>query len=173
MKKRNLLILSHKGFIGKSLFNYFLNNNNYNVQGLGSDECNLLDKNLCEKILRPKIKKKTTVIFLSSYLRNISDNVSILKNNISLISNFLESVNKKYIEQFIYFSSTCIYGRPPKSLPINENSNIINNNFYGLSKNVSEDILSLYLDCPLSIIRIPGVYGVFDKNSAEQVSTSL
>ena len=83
-----------------------------------------------------------------------------------MITNLLNSIENKFVEHFIFFSSTCLYGRPPKSIPINESLECVPNGYYGLSKYVSEKFLRLRLACPISIIRIPGVYGKFDNNKS-------
>ena len=166
MNKRNLLIISNRGFIGKSIFNSLKIYKDYSVYGLNSQNCNLLNLNKTKKTISKIINKPFTIIFLSTFGRFPEDNYSVFNKNIKMITNFLNSINKAFIEQFIFFSSTCLYGRPPKSLPMHENLECIPNSYYGLSKYVSESLIKLQLSCPITIIRIPGVYGELDNNKS-------
>lgn len=166
MNKRNILIISNRGFIGKSIFNSLIKNKEYNIYGLNSENCNLLNFENTNKTINKIIDKPFTIIFLSTFGRFPEDNYSVFNKNVTMISNFLNSINVNFIEQFIFFSSTCLYGRPPKSIPINEGLECIPNGYYGLSKYVSENLIKLKLKCPISIIRIPGVYGKLDNNKS-------
>jgi len=166
LNKRNILIISNKGFIGKSLYNSFKINKNYHLYGLNSESCDLLNYEKTQTAFSKIVNQPTTIIFLSAYGRFPEDNYEIYNKNVTMITNLLNSVDKKLIEQFIFFSSTCLYGRPPKILPITEVNECIPNGYYGLSKFVSESLIKLQLTCPVSIIRIPGVYGTLNKNKS-------
>ena len=166
MNTRNILLISDRGFIGKSLFNALSNNKEHNIYGLNSDNCNLLYEEKTKAAISKILIKPYTIIFLSTFGRFPEDNYDVYNKNVTMITNLLNSVDMNLIEQFIFFSSTCLYGRPPKILPITEVNECIPNGYYGLSKFVSESLIKLQLACPVSIIRIPGVYGILDKNKS-------
>lgn len=165
-RKKNILIISNRGFIGKSLYEYFTNQKVHNIIGLNSETCDLLDINKTKKAISKVLVKPFTIVFLSTYGRFPEDNYSVYEKNTKMITNLLNSIENKFVEHFIFFSSTCLYGRPPKSIPISEALECVPNGYYGLSKYVSEKFLRLKLACPISIIRIPGVYGKFDNNKS-------
>ena len=166
MNTRNILIISDRGFIGQSLFNALSNNKEHNIYGLNSDNCDLLNKEKTKAAISKIIIKPFTIIFLSTFGRFPEDNYDVYNKNVTMITNLLNSIDISFIEQFIFFSSTCLYGRPPQVLPITEANECIPNGYYGLSKFVSESLIKLHLTCPVSIIRIPGVYGKLDKNKS-------
>jgi len=166
LNTRNILLISDRGFIGKSLFNALSNNKEHNIYGLNSDNCNLLYEEKTKAAISKILIKPFTIIFLSTFGRFPEDNYDVYNKNVTMITNLLNSVDMNLIEQFIFFSSTCLYGRPPKILPITEVNECIPNGYYGLSKFVSESLIKLQLACPVSIIRIPGVYGILDKNKS-------
>jgi len=166
LNTRNILLISDRGFIGKSLFNALSNNKEHNIYGLNSDNCNLLYEEKTKAAISKILIKPYTIIFLSTFGRFPEDNYDVYNKNVTMITNLLNSVDMNLIEQFIFFSSTCLYGRPPKILPITEVNECIPNGYYGLSKFVSESLIKLQLACPVSIIRIPGVYGILDKNKS-------
>ena len=166
MNTRNILLISDRGFIGKSLFNALSNNKEHNIYGLNSDNCNLLNEEKTKAAISKILIKPFTIIFLSTFGRFPEDNYDVYNKNVTMITNLLNSIDINLIEQFIFFSSTCLYGRPPKILPITEVNECIPNGYYGLSKFVSESLIKLQLTCPVSIIRIPGVYGKLDQNKS-------
>ena len=164
MSIKNILIISNRGFIGKSIFKDLKNNKKYNIYGLNSDNCDLLNINKTKKTISKVIIKPFTIIFLSTFGRIPKDNYDVYNKNTTMISNLLNNIDTNLIEQFIFFSSTCLYGRPPNKIPIIETQECVPNGYYGLSKFVSESLIKLHLKCPISIIRIPGVYGELDNN---------
>lgn len=166
MNTRNILLISDRGFIGKSLFNALSNNKEHNIYGLNSDNCNLLNEEKTKAAISKILIKPFTIIFLSTFGRFPEDNYDVYNKNVTMITNLLNSIDINLTEQFIFFSSTCLYGRPPKILPLTEVNECIPNGYYGLSKFVSESLIKLQLTCPVSIIRIPGVYGKLDQNKS-------
>jgi len=166
LNTRNILLISDRGFIGKSLFNALSNNKEHNIYGLNSDNCNLLNEEKTKAAISKILIKPFTIIFLSTFGRFPEDNYDVYNKNVTMITNLLNSIDINLTEQFIFFSSTCLYGRPPKILPLTEVNECIPNGYYGLSKFVSESLIKLQLTCPVSIIRIPGVYGKLDQNKS-------
>lgn len=164
--KKKIYIISNRGFIGKTLYLNFKKNNKFKTYGLNSDNCNLLKYSECSKILNKITNEKVSIIFLSTFGRLPKDNYNVYEKNITMIKNFLKSINHKNLEQLIFFSSTCVYGRPPIAKIISEKSHFLHNSYYGFSKYVSENLLKLSIKCPLTIIRVPGVYGSYDQNKS-------
>jgi UDP-glucose 4-epimerase len=65
------------------------------------------------------------------------------------------------IRALVYLSSVDVYGRSPP-LPIDEQTPVAPDSWYGLAKYCSEWILqdAGYLRFPVTVLRIPGVYGL-------------
>jgi UDP-glucose 4-epimerase len=156
---KKILIIGNSGFIGNKIQIYFERQNKYLIEGINSKNCNLLNIDECSVKIKNLTNEKCKVIFLSSMRRDAKNNQNVFVNNIKMIANFINSMNTKNIEQFIFFSSTCIYGRPPRDKIINESSICFPNEYYGLSKFMCEKFLINSLPKKkLTILRIPGVY---------------
>ena len=102
MFKKNILIISNRGFIGKSLYEYFTNQQLHNIIGLNSETCDLLDIKKTKKILSKILVKPFTIIFLSTYGRFPKDNYSVYEKNTKMITNLLNSIDNKYVEHLFF-----------------------------------------------------------------------
>jgi UDP-glucose 4-epimerase len=86
-------------------------------------------------------------------------------DNIKMVSNVAKILAKCSPRSFIYLSSIDVYGRENLSSPLHELSNIMPWNYYTVSKITGEYIFKLACinnHVPLSILRLPGVYGPAD-----------
>jgi len=97
--------------------------------------------------------------------RTTEDTFSSMNMNCNMMKNIISHHYKNGIKGIIFLSSVDIYGRPPKRLPITENSYPVADTYYGMSKYVSEKILLKEMStlCPVTILRLPGVYGYQDR----------
>jgi len=156
-----ILILGHSGFIGKSLYNYFKTNINFLIFGASSNECNLLDLVSVTNYFST-IEGPIHIIICSVINKHLCNNSESLHKNIEMIDNLLSCAKQKDIRSIIYLSSVDVYGQNPQ-LPINEKTLINPLNIYGLSKFSCEFLLrESNLDFPVTILRLPGVYGKGD-----------
>ena len=81
MSIRNILIISDRGFIGKSIFEDLKNNKKYNIYGLNSDNCDLLNINKTKQTISKIIVKPFTIVFLSTFGRFPEDNYDVYNKN--------------------------------------------------------------------------------------------
>ena len=153
-----IIILGHSGFIGKSLYNFFKSENNFQVTGATRNSCNLLDSSAVKHFFST-IEDYSNIIFCSVLNKNFCDSTASLHKNIAMVDNFINCARQKQIRSIIYLSSVDVYGQKPQ-LPINEKTLINPDNVYGLSKFSCEFLLkSSSLNCPIAILRLPGIYG--------------
>ncbi len=162
---QQIVIMGHTGFIGQTLYRW-LNSEGLPVIGASSEECNLLDSDSVN-IFFSNIPEKADVVFCSVINRHTDDSIRSLHNNIDMVENFIRCVRRKRLRSLIYLSSVDVYGRFPE-LPINEKTMPIPSGYYGVSKLCSEFLLkhSGGSDCPVAILRLPGVYGQGDKGKS-------
>lgn len=160
-------ILGTSGFIGGSLQECLLTKSDLDVIGFSSKDCDLLDYEQVQNCFK-NLNSNTSVIFTSFIGPKLENTIHSLRKNVQMVTNFALQVHEKNLRSVIFLSSTDIYGMPPKQLPITEETppNIIE--FYGLAKFASEKILSFELAerCPLTILRLPGIYGSQDRGSS-------
>tara|TARA_A100001011_G_C14321259_1_gene850786 strand:- start:10265 stop:11101 length:837 start_codon:yes stop_codon:yes gene_type:complete len=167
--KKNLIIVGNTGEIGRCVERYYKNKKKYNIIGLNSSNCNLLNFEKCYYVLKKYTKNKSIIIFLSHLTRD-NNNLTMFNKNIKMTVNLIRSISIENIEQLVFFSSVCVYGRPPIVKIITENTQCNPNEYYGLSKFVSEKLLENFLINKLTIFRIPGVYGnKFSKNIINKI----
>ncbi len=165
MKKiKKILIVGHSGLVGNSLFNIIKKNNSFSIKGISSKEINLLKKNSIKKLR--EFNFIDVIIFCSAIKSDFGNNFKNLEKNITLINNFINGVEIKKIKKFIYLSSNAVYGVHRNHNKINENSKLISDTPYSLSKYYSEKILELKFKNhknKLVILRPTTIYGSEEK----------
>ena len=171
---KNILILGHKGFIGNYLFNHF-KSIGVAVHGLSSADIDLTVNFNVESISK-HIDKNTIVIMCSGIKSDYGNNEKTLFKNVEMARNISNVLRDIYYNKFIFFSSLAVYGVDNSNISITEDSPIITDTYYGLSKYVSERIFLLdkkHNKEKLIIIRTPTVYGFGDKINAHTPSGFL
>jgi UDP-glucose 4-epimerase len=155
----DIIILGSSSYIGGYLVQYF-QSRGANIVRANSTNCNLLDKESVNSFFESLPKKKYLLVFLSVINRPEGDSLDGLQKNTLMAGNFVQAVDHHKISSVIYFSSVDIYGNHHE-LPIREDTPLQPDNWYGLAKVNCEWILKHELDSeiPLTIFRIPGVYG--------------
>ncbi|MBF0397169.1 MAG: NAD(P)-dependent oxidoreductase [Desulfobacterales bacterium] len=158
-----VLILGHSGFIGGSLYQSLKTQGLYDVIGASTKECNLLDLESVKKFFST-LPDDIQIVFCSVINAHLCKSIEFLHDNITIIDNFIKGIQNKKISNLIYLSAVDIYGKSIQ-LPINESTIINPKGYYGLGKFCGEILLtrSDILNCPITILRLPGVYGPNDK----------
>ena len=158
-------MLGHSGFVGGAVSDA-LTRSGYNVIGASSRECDLLNPSATARFL-DTLPSGVSVVFSSVILRSPHDNQETMVKNISMVSNFLAGVPKDRMRALVYLSSTSLYGRNPQ-LPITEQTLPSPANFYDISKVANESLLTMpgVLDCPVTVLRLPGIYGPGDRGES-------
>lgn len=154
-------MLGHTGFIGRAV-SESLTRGGYNVIGASSRECDLLDPVATARFL-DTLPGAVSVVFSSGILRSADDTHETLVKNMSMVGNFLAGAPRDRLAAVVYLSSTSLYGRNPE-LPITEKSLPNPANYYDIAKVANESLLTLpgALECPVTVLRLPGTYGQGD-----------
>jgi len=162
---KNILILGHTGFIGKYVDTYL--KNTFHITGVSSSCCNLFDKNSIEQYIQ-SLNERVTIIFSSSIVRTVDNSFDSYTKNVLMANNIGEAIIKsQYIEQVVFLSTIDVYGAKVESI-LNEESIPNPSDYYSISKLTSEFILKKFCESkqiPLTILRLPGVYGINEVSS--------
>ena len=161
------VILGASGFIGSSI--KLILEEKYKIKALAIDSSNmnLLDKDAVVNQL-PQAVSGNPIIFCAGRHRQYGDSFKLLESNVHIISNICEALSISRPSQFIFLSSIEVYGKPKKN-PISESSLISPNNYYSVGKIAAEQMLKIHcsqLNIPLSILRLPGIYGLGDSQTS-------
>lgn len=153
-----IVILGSSGFIGSNISKYLINKN-VDVQGFSSETCNLLDRSEIKKVFS-LTKNDLGLIICSSITRSVDDSLESMFKNIQMIDNVVKAVPLDRVKFIIYLSSVDIYGLVKNSHKIDENTLKRSVGYYGLSKLVSEHLLTHNIQkIPITTLRLPGIYG--------------
>ena len=160
-KMKEVLVLGHTGFIGNAVLRH-LAGAGYGAQGASSKECDLLDGEKTKAFLG-QLPDQSLVVFSSAIVPRVQDSFQAMVKNLQMAHHFASGVPPGRLAGVVYLSSVNVYGHQ-SSLPINEDSIPTPSSFYGTSKLAGECLLRQTgaLDCPVTILRLPGVYGPGD-----------
>lgn len=159
MKSRKVFIIGHRGFIGSEIFNQIKTKID-KLEGYSTKELDLTKpKSLV--FLKEKLTKDTILIITASINREMGDSIENMQIHIDMLINLAQILKEVPIKKCVYLSSIDVYGYPSK-LPINENSPVNPQTYYGIAKLTCEKLLSKVCketDIPLLILRYNGIFG--------------
>lgn len=176
MINQNLILIGKNSYIGGYFTKYAVDNSN-NVISLSSKDCNFLESEQVEKFFR-KINNNQayTIVCFAGISRLLANSFDSYNENIKIVNNLIKYGQQTNLQSIIYFSSVDVYGSKP-SLPIDEQSKIDPDSWYGLAKYSSEWMLisSGEVKCPVTILRIPGIYGKApnDRSVIRKIASSI
>jgi len=161
---KKALIFGASGFIGGGLLRYLRENGICEPTGYSSADCDLLNEKEAANKLR-FCDEETSIVLCSGITRTAEESYSALLKNISMVRNFISGLSDGHPRSVIFLSSADVYGMPPLESPVSEDTRLRPRGYYGLSKMIGEEFLRLELAsrCPVTILRLPGVYGIGDK----------
>jgi UDP-glucose 4-epimerase len=140
-KKIKVLIIGHRGLVGKNIFTKLKEKKSFLVKGISSKEINFLGQDSIKKM--KKYQRFEILIFCSAIKSDFGNNFKNLEQNITMINNFVKGININKIKKLIYFSSNAIYGVHLNHNNIDEKGQLVSDTPYSLSKYYSEKILEM------------------------------
>ncbi len=157
-----VLIVGRNSYIGGYLSQY-AKRRGLDVTAIGSAECNFLNLKEVAEFFSARAARPHTVVFLAVVNKSVENSFKSYRDNVSIVRHFIDGCRRVDVRSIVYFSSVDVYGRRPP-LPITEHSPITPDTWYGLAKYTCEWMLrsSGEVRCPVTILRIPGVYGRWD-----------
>ena len=159
-----VIIFGASGFIGGRIRDYLTQAADFEVFGFSSKECNLLIAEEIEEIIK-RYGRGAYIIVCSTINRYVENSPESMWKNIEMIKNLTDSLRNNRPAALIFTSTTDVYGFPPKTTPITEETPPCPSDYYALSKLISEQLLLFHPECPfpVSILRLPGVFGQGDR----------
>lgn len=155
--KKRIVILGKNGFIAKNLIK-FLIKKKINHLAFSKESINLYKKNSIKK-LQKFIKPNDQIIFLSTYLPKIKNEI-MFKKNILILKNVVKALKETQFSQLLYVSSDAVYDENVKK--INENTIKRPSSFYGKMHLKRENTLKLHFKDKLCILRPTMIFGKDD-----------
>lgn len=153
-----VVVFGSAGTIGAPLCTY-LRKAGIQVMGVPRSQCDLLDPRATRQLVEG-LPAQATLVFTSVINRWKEDSFDAMAKNLAMVENVALSAHGR-IRAMVYLSSVDVYGRFPR-LPIHEGSSILPESYYALAKFSGERLMirSLQPACPVSVLRLPGVYGM-------------
>ena len=155
--KKRIVILGKNGFIAKNLIK-FLIKKKINHLAFSKESINLYKKNSIKK-LQKFIKPNDQIIFLSTYLPKIKNEI-MFKKNILILKNAVKALKETQFSQLLYVSSDAVYDENVKK--ISENTIKKPSSFYGKMHLKRENTLKLHFKDKLCILRPTMIFGKDD-----------
>ncbi len=165
MNKGNILITGIGGFVAGCVAKS-LNDRGYNVIGLYRTkrdfdleiplvQCDISDYNALENLELPKID---TIVHLAATTEPNRLPIEFVVNNVLATENLIKFAKEKNINNFINFSSYCVYGMTTDSV-VKESSPKIDLDSYGMSKVIAEELVANETAIKTISVRLPAVVG--------------
>jgi len=158
---KNILVTGAGGFAGKYIAEY-LQKQGYNVTGTVRTKREeykfpIIVQDLAENI---QIRNEFDVIVhaAGSLPYKQTDFRDFKKNNVDVMSQLIDFAKKKRAIKFIYLSTIGIHGEFRNEI-IDEKSDIINPDYYGLTKYMAELLLRAECEIQNISLRMPGIIG--------------
>ena len=159
-----VLIVGRNGFIAKSLFEYFSNDNKYSIYSVGSSELDFLNEHDVENYFSNKYFD--ILIFTAIYggRRTKEDDKDIIDKNLQLFNSMIKIKDK--FKLVFYFGSGASFDRNNNIYNYDNNmlGNTIPKDPYGYSKYLIETKIRKYDNIiNLRIFNCFGIYEVHDR----------
>ena len=163
--KTPIILFGASGFIGGNIYNQFFVDKDFDIFGYSSKTCDLLVTEDIENVLA-ETRDNYAIIITSSITRLKGNSYDTMVKNIKMVENICNALSSNYVNHITYLSTIDIYGvNIIKKENINEHFLPEPNDYYSVSKLVSEQILKIFCaknSIPLTILRLPGIYGIGD-----------
>ena len=158
----NIIILG-SGFIGTHLARTLASNGS-SYQLVSSAECNLTNLDQVQQTLQ-NCDSNTSIIMTACVTRLRDNSYLGFHQNVLMAENLATFLRSHTVRNVIFLSSVDVYGLLEEGQIIHEDLPLNPDDYYAMSKVVSEFILTKGCsarDIPLAILRLTGVYGPGD-----------
>jgi len=155
----NLIVVGRNSYIGGHFAEY-ASRRGARVIGLSSAECNFLCEDEVVDFFRSLDGENYRIAFFAVVNKSADVSYESFLDNLQIVRNLMVGCRYAPVVSIAYFSSVDVYGAGP-ILPIDEETKLAPDTWYGLAKQGCEWMLSQSgeVDCPVTILRIPGIYG--------------
>ena len=160
-----VVVLGCGGFIGANLTK-LLEEEGREVLGFSSSDADLTDSDAVDALFR-RVPAGASIVMCATVNRQVDNSFAALSRNICMAENLVEATTACSPAGLIFLSTVDVYG-PQPALPLTEGTMPDPSSYYAIGKLASERLLRRpgAVDCPVTVVRLPGVYGPGDRQKS-------
>ena len=159
-----IVVFGASGYVGGTVARYLTDTAATPVVGYSSSDFDLTDPDMAAAAVRT-LRSDDAVVYASAITRRVEESWDALLKNVEMVRNLLAAIPTAGIRSLLAFSTVDVYGMPPVVLPITTDSPMAPDGYYSLSMTICESLFRIDGpgDVPLTILRLPSVYGPGDR----------
>lgn len=163
---KRIVLLGHSGFIGRHLEQAFKAvYPDTEIIGKSLPTIDLTKREDVDK-LSDLFSPETAVVMCAAIKRQFGDTLEAFERNLTMTINLCRLFSQRPVEQFIFFSSSAVYGEDIHNTAISEETAVYPTSYYGMAKYSAECLYRKVIGGQnkgaLKIIRPPLIYGFGD-----------
>lgn len=155
-----VVVLGGTGFIGRHV-RAALEGGGHEVCSLSSRDVDLAQAGSAAR-LAAYVAPATTVVMCSGITSMRGNTPATYRANRAMAMHLVRALRGRPLRSVVFLSSTFVYGRRGRPQPIDEDEPTAPDCPYSRAKLASERLLCRLLEAPLTVLRLPGVYGPGD-----------
>ena len=159
MSTERLVVIGAHSYIG-GYFTQYARQRGALVTAYSSRDCDFLNDSAVDQLFRALGSEPSTLVFLATVNKNVTNTYQSFLENAQLVKHLIDGQRHATLRSILYFSAADVYGCTPP-VPLTERAPVAPESWYSLGKAAGDWMLqhSEELRCPVTILRIPGVFG--------------
>ena len=162
-KDEVVAVFGARGFVGRALVDHLENSGNV-VIPLQRLDCDLLRSDDVRRTVA-SFPAGTRVVICATVNKNVDNSFAAFEQNTRIAANLASALAPSTVAGVVFLSTVDVYGRQPPGL-LREDAPLRPADFYAVSKVSSEFLLAIPSGPPLTILRLPGIYGPGDSGGS-------
>ena len=159
LEAERLIVVGQRSYIGGYFTQYALARG-ASVTSLSSADCNFLNQSEVERFFRSLGPQPATLVFLAATNKQMTNTYQSFLENTQMVKHLIDGQRHARLSSILYFSAADVYGVAPP-VPLTEDAPVAPESWYSLGKSAGDWMLQYAegLQCPVTILRVPGIYG--------------
>lgn len=155
-KGESVAVFGAGGFVGRALVDH-LQIDGHNVIPLQRLDCDLLRGDDVRRTVA-SFPAGTRVVICATVNKNVDNSFAAFEQNTRIAANLAAALAPSAAAGVVFLSTVDVYGRQPPD-PLHEDAPLRPADFYAAAKASSEFLLAAPVGSPLTVLRLPGIYG--------------
>lgn len=152
-------VLGAAGFVGRALVSH-LDRGHFDVFAFGRRDYDLRDADAV-KALVSALPRAARVVICATVNKNVDNTFAAFQQNTRMAENLSAALESSHVAGTVFLGTVDVYGRSP-ACPVHEGTPVAPADCYAVAKLASEHLLMTRSGPPLTVLRLPGVYGPGD-----------